>query len=206
MSEPYHQRFRAGSLFIVCLICLPLLALAQEGAPERASRPKTVMSKAAKKRSQAKPATEENTSPATNSADLPLGVQDNLAEARRLQEQYRREEAARRRAEAEARKKGLPWPPPEETHPEQSPTPPPSTAPQTISQPAPPPEEETPPPATPPVEQQMTTPQPENQSGNGTPGATPASPPSPPPAPPADGKTIIRTWQVNKPTKPKPPQ
>ncbi len=203
MSARHRQRLWTGSLFIACLVCSPLLVPAQEGTPERASRPKTVMSKAAKKRSQAKPATEENTSPATNSADLPLGVQDNLAEARRLQEQYRREEAARRRAEAEARKKGLPWPPPEEISPEQPATPPPPTAPQTVSQPAPPPEEETPPPpTTPPVEQQMTTPQPESQSGNGAQDAKPA-----PPALPAGGKTIIRTWpQVRKTTKPIPPQ
>jgi hypothetical protein len=199
MSAPYRQRFRTGSLFIACLVCSPLLVPAQEGA----TSPKPATPKAAKKRVKAKPTTEENTSPVTNPADLPLGVQDNLAEARRLQEQYRREEAARRRAEAEARKKGLPWPPPEETSPEQPATPSPSIAPQTVSQPAPPPEEETPPPpTTPPVEQQMTTPQPESQSGNGAQDAKPA-----PPALPAGGKTIIRTWpQVRKTTKPSPPQ
>ncbi len=197
MSAPYRQRFWTGSLFIACLVCSPLLVPAQEGA----NPPKPATPKAAKKRGRAKPAAGESTSPVINPDDLPLGVQDNLAEARRLQEQYRREEAARRRAEAEARRKGLPWPPPEETNPEQPATPPPA-APQTVSQPAPPPEEETPPPpTTPPVEQQMTTPQPESQSGNGAQGATP------PPAPPAEGKTIIRTWpQGKKATKPNPPQ
>ncbi len=204
MSAPYRQRFWTGSLFIACLVCSPLLVPAQEGA----SPPKPATPKATKKRGKAKPAAGESTSPVINPDDLPLGVQDNLTEARRLQEQYRREEAARRRAEAEARRKGLPWPPPEETNPEQPVTPPPPTTPQMVSQPAPPPEEETPPPpTTPPVEQQMTMPQPESQSGNSTPGATPASPPSPPPAPPADGKTIIRTWpQGKKATKPNPPQ
>lgn len=202
MSALYRQGFWTGSLFIACLVFSPLLTPAQEST----RRPKLATPKAAQKRSKAKPTTPEDTPPVTNLAELPLGVQDNLAEAKRLQEQYRREEAARRRAEAEARKKGLPWPPPEETNPDnpEKPTSPPPTTPQTVSQPAPPPEAETPPPPVePPVEQPMTTPQPESQNGNGA----QSTPNTAPPTPPADGKTIIRTWpQGKKATKPNPPQ
>ncbi len=197
MSTLYPRCFWTGSLVAVCLVFSSLPAPAQTSA----SHSKSATSKVAKKRDRTRPATEANLPSGNDMSDLPLGVQDNLAEAKRLQEQYRREEAARRRAEAEARKQGLPWPPPEETNTEKLDTPP--TVPSTVSQPAPPPEAETPPPpVAPPVEQQLTTPPSESQSRN----STPITPPTPP-ALPADGRTIIRTWpQVKKPTKPSLPQ
>ncbi|MGQ9895934.1 MAG: hypothetical protein ACUVR8_00005 [Acidobacteriota bacterium] len=185
MSAPCRQRFWTGSLFIACLIFSPLLAPAQGST----DHPKPPTAKTTKKRGKGKPATGETTSPVTDPTQLPLGVQDNLAEAKRLQEQYRREETARRRAEAEARKKGLPWPPPEEANPEK-PSEPPSPVPETVSQPAPLPEEETPPPTEPPVEQQPAL-EPGSESSNSTPSTAPT-------VPPAGGKTIIRTWPQGK--------
>lgn len=180
------------------LVLSAMIGFAQEGTPA----PKPAKVKPAKKRARTAPNADGSTPPPANLADLPLGVQDNLTEAKRLQERYRREEAARRRAEAEARRKGLPWPPPEETSPESLPpapstpdTPPPPQP--AVSQPAPP-LEYNPPPAAPPVETQATT----SQSGN-----NPQNPAGPPPSPPADGRTVIRTWPLSKkPAKPMPPQ
>ncbi|OYT70382.1 MAG: hypothetical protein CFK52_11245 [Chloracidobacterium sp. CP2_5A] len=178
-----HHNFWMGGLLGACLALSPVAGLAQEGAPA----PKGAKSKPAKKRPKATPNADGSAPPPANADDLPLGVQDNLAEAKRLEEQYQRKAAAQRRAEAEARRKGLLWPPPEEAAPEdQPPTSPSPQLPQTVSQPAPP-LEYTPPPADPPAESQMAAP----QSGNSA---------QDPTAPPAGGKTVIRDWP--KPKKP----
>lgn len=186
MQDHKQRFFWAGGLLGACLMFSPVVGSAQEGA----AGAKPVRAKAAKKRAKTTPTADDKPAPPSDAADLPLGVQENLTEAKRLQEQYRREEAARRRAEAEARRKGLPWPPPDEPAPETQPPQPP------VSQP--PPSEDNPPPQ-PPVEPQATSPQ-NNNARN------PAEPPQPPP-PPADGKTVIRTWPASrKPAKPAPPQ
>ncbi|MFQ3581070.1 MAG: hypothetical protein SNJ67_09155 [Chloracidobacterium sp.] len=187
--------FWASSLLSACLALSSTPGWAQTGA----GTPKSVKSRPAKKPAKTPSSTAAETPTPINPNELPLGVQDNLAEAKRLQEQYQREAAARRRAEAEARKKGLPWPPPEEVNPEnQSPPAAPASLP--ASQPAPPPQDTSPPPADPPMESQTGTPR-NTSTGENT------QPVTEPPPPPAGGKTIIRTWpQAKKPNQSKSPQ
>ncbi len=180
MPDSEHRLFWIGGVLGVGLSLLPLVGWAQEGAAVA----KPGKGRVVRKRLPPRPNPDQPSS-APSDADLPLGVQESLGEVKRLQEQYRREAAARRRAEAEARRKGLPWLPPEESTLEESLPELPTAPEQMVSQPMPPPAESQPPP----------------QNGNSNGNAT-GSQASPPPQP-ADGKTVIRTWP--RPKKPASP-